>query len=135
MIIVTHDPLIAQQADRIIEIKDGQIISDNNNHHSAPVKKVPPAIQTASLIFSKSLDVLREALNMAWRAMVVNKIRTLLTMLGIIIVALPLLSPLLLLVMLPKDRVLADIKAIGANTIDIYPGKELGSDSPEDKQS
>lgn len=58
VIIVTHDPLIAQQADRIIEIKDGQIISDNNNHHSAPVKRYhlrskPP------LIFIKSLDVLR----------------------------------------------------------------------------
>ncbi|MCB7436253.1 hypothetical protein LI274_28445, partial [Bacteroides thetaiotaomicron] len=75
-IIVTHDPLIAQQADRIIEIKDGQIISDNNNHHSAPVKKVPPAIQTASY-FQQVIGRFTQALNMAWRAMVVNKIRTL----------------------------------------------------------
>lgn len=31
--------------------------------------------------------------------------------------------------------VLSDIKAIGSNTIDIYPGKDFGSDSPEDRQS
>ncbi|EMH2396344.1 TPA: macrolide ABC transporter ATP-binding protein/permease MacB [Proteus mirabilis] len=133
VIIVTHDPLIAQQADRIIEIKDGQIISDNNNHHSAPVKKVPPAIQTASY-FQQVIGRFTQALNMAWRAMVVNKIRTLLTMLGIII-GIASVVTIIVIGDAAKDRVLADIKAIGANTIDIYPGKELGSDSPEDKQS
>lgn len=133
VIIVTHDPLIAQQADRIIEIKDGQIISDNNNHHSAPVKKVPPAIQTASY-FHQVIGRFTQALNMAWRAMVVNKIRTLLTMLGIII-GIASVVTIIVIGDAAKDRVLADIKAIGANTIDIYPGKELGSDSPEDKQS
>ncbi|MEX9622889.1 ABC transporter permease, partial [Proteus mirabilis] len=133
VIIVTHDPLIAQQADRIIEIKDGQIISDNNNHHSVPVKKAPPAIQTASY-FHQVIGRFTQALNMAWRAMVVNKIRTLLTMLGIII-GIASVVTIIVIGDAAKDRVLADIKAIGANTIDIYPGKELGSDSPEDKQS
>ncbi|MDX4949724.1 macrolide ABC transporter ATP-binding protein/permease MacB [Proteus mirabilis] len=133
VIIVTHDPLIAQQADRIIEIKDGQIISDNNNHHSVPVKKAPAPIQTASY-FNQVIGRFTQALNMAWRAMVVNKIRTLLTMLGIII-GIASVVTIIVIGDAAKDRVLADIKAIGANTIDIYPGKELGSDSPEDKQS
>lgn len=133
VIIVTHDPLIAQQADRIIEIKDGQIIRDNNNHHSVPVKKAPAPIQTASY-FNQVIGRFTQALNMAWRAMVVNKIRTLLTMLGIII-GIASVVTIIVIGDAAKDRVLADIKAIGANTIDIYPGKELGSDSPEDKQS
>ncbi|HDT0720148.1 TPA: macrolide ABC transporter ATP-binding protein/permease MacB [Proteus mirabilis] len=133
VIIVTHDPLIAQQADRIIEIKDGQIISDNNNHHSVPVKKAPVPIQTASY-FNQVIGRFTQALNMAWRAIVVNKIRTLLTMLGIII-GIASVVTIIVIGDAAKDRVLADIKAIGANTIDIYPGKELGSDSPEDKQS
>lgn len=38
VIIVTHDPLIAAQAERIIEIKDGEIINDNC--HQITVNKV-----------------------------------------------------------------------------------------------
>lgn len=38
VIIVTHDPLIVAQAERIIEIKDGEIINDNC--HQITVNKV-----------------------------------------------------------------------------------------------
>lgn len=34
-----------------------------------------------------------------------------------------------------KQLVLADIRAIGTNTIDIYPGKDFGDDEPQNQQA
>lgn len=134
VIIVTHDPLIAAQAERIIEIKDGKIISDNC--HQITVNKVKK--ETATVLASSYLGQIfgrfTQALDMAWRAMVVNKVRTLLTMLGIII-GIASVVTIIVIGDAAKSMVLADIKAIGSNTIDIYPGKDFGSDSPEDRQS
>ncbi|WP_437340261.1 hypothetical protein, partial [Klebsiella quasipneumoniae] len=33
-----------------------------------------------------------------------------------------------------KQLVLADIRAIGTNTIDVYPGKDFGDDEPQYQQ-
>ncbi|ODQ06664.1 MULTISPECIES: macrolide ABC transporter ATP-binding protein/permease MacB [Enterobacterales] len=134
VIIVTHDPLIAAQAERIIEIKDGKIINDNC--HQITVNKVKKETTTAlaSPYLGQIFGRFTQALDMARRAMVVNKIRTLLTMLGIII-GIASVVTIIVIGDAAKSMVLADIKAIGSNTIDIYPGKDFGSDSPEDRQS
>ena len=134
VIIVTHDPLIAAQAERIIEIKDGKIINDNYHQRTAnKVKKETPPVLASSYL-GQIFGRFTQALDMAWRAMVVNKIRTLLTMLGIII-GIASVVTIIVIGDAAKSMVLADIKAIGSNTIDIYPGKDFGSDSPEDRQS
>lgn len=134
VIIVTHDPLIAAQAKRIIEIKDGKIINDNCHQTMASkVKKETTPVLTSSYL-EQIFGRFTQALDMAWRAMVVNKVRTLLTMLGIII-GIASVVTIIVIGDAAKSMVLADIKAIGSNTIDIYPGKDFGSDSPEDRQS
>ncbi|MBJ2118000.1 MULTISPECIES: macrolide ABC transporter ATP-binding protein/permease MacB [Proteus] len=134
VIIVTHDPLIAAQAERIIEIKDGEIINDNCHQITVnKVKKETTAV-LPSPYFGQIFGRFTQALDMAWRAMVVNKVRTLLTMLGIII-GIASVVTIIVIGDAAKSMVLADIKAIGSNTIDIYPGKDFGSDSPEDRQS
>ena len=76
----------------------------------------------------------REALVMAWRAMAANKMRTLLTMLGIIIGIASVVS-IVVVGDAAKQMVLADIRAIGTNTIDVYPGKDFGDDDPRYQQS
>lgn len=134
VIIVTHDPLIAAQAKRIIEIKDGKIINDNCHQTMASkVNKETTPVLTSSYL-EQIFGRFTQALDMAWRAMVVNKVRTLLTMLGIII-GIASVVTIIVIGDAAKSMVLADIKAIGSNTIDIYPGKDFGSDSPEDRQS
>ncbi|QIF99858.1 macrolide ABC transporter ATP-binding protein/permease MacB [Proteus terrae] len=134
VIIVTHDPVIAAQAERIIEIKDGKIINDNFHQTTASkVKKETTPVLTSSYL-GQIFGRFTQALDMAWRAMVVNKVRTLLTMLGIII-GIASVVTIIVIGDAAKSMVLADIKAIGSNTIDIYPGKDFGSDSPEDRQS
>ncbi|QAV24188.1 macrolide ABC transporter ATP-binding protein/permease MacB [Proteus hauseri] len=136
VIIVTHDPLIAKQASRIIEIQDGKIISDN--HHQIDSSKKNKEVSTLkasnSSYISQVIGRFTQALDMAWRAMVVNKTRTLLTMLGIII-GIASVVTIIVIGDAAKSMVLADIKAIGSNTIDLYPGKDFGSDDPEDRQS
>ena len=71
---------------------------------------------------------------MAWLAMAANKMRTLLTMLGIIIGIASVVS-IVVVGDAAKQLVLADIRAIGTNTIDIYPGKDFGDDDPQYQQT
>lgn len=132
VIIVTHDPQVAAQAERVIEIRDGEIIRNPPARQTAAAAR-EPAAQDASgwRQFSNSF---REALSMAWRAMVANKMRTLLTMLGIIIGIASVVS-IVVVGDATKQMVLADIRAIGTNTIDVYPGKDFGDDDPQYQQS
>ena len=127
VIIVTHDPLVAAQAERIIEIRDGEIISNPPPRPRAAANAelhlhTPP--ESGWRQFSSGF---REALTMAWRAMAANKMRTLLTMLGIIIGIASVVS-IVVVGDAAKQLVLADIRAIGTNTIDVYPGKDFGDD-------
>ncbi|MFS7164944.1 macrolide ABC transporter ATP-binding protein/permease MacB [Serratia proteamaculans] len=134
VIIVTHDPAVAQQAERIIEIRDGAIITDSRpeqrrNPNAKPLEMVAP---TPS--WQQTTGRFREALVMAWRAMAASKMRTALTMLGIIIGIASVVS-ILVIGDAAKQMVLADIKSIGTNTVDIYPGKDFGDDDPTFRQA
>lgn len=71
---------------------------------------------------------------MAWRALAANKMRTLLTMLGIIIGIASVVS-IVVVGDAAKQMVLADIRSIGTNTIDVYPGKDFGDDDPQYQQA
>ena len=85
VIIVTHDPQVAAQAERVIEIHDGEIVRNPpalGSAHGGVLRQRGAAEPSAWRQFSSGF---REALVMAWRAMAANKMRTLLTMLGIII--------------------------------------------------
>ena len=133
VIIVTHDPQVAAQAERIVEIRDGEII-----------RNPPPALKTGSIRQQPTVQLdngwrqfssgFREALTMAWRAMAANKMRTLLTMLGIIIGIASVVS-IVVVGDAAKQLVLADIRSIGTNTIDVYPGKDFGDDDPQYQQA
>ena len=110
VIIVTHDPQVAAQAERIIEIHDGELVSNpppRASRAAAPKEALPAATGWGQ--FSSGF---REALTMAWLAMAANKMRTLLTMLGIIIGIASVVS-IVVVGDAAKQLVLADIRAIG----------------------
>lgn len=131
VILVTHDPKIAANAGRIIEIKDGEIIADYQNDK---VKLERRQLADEDKVLLKDsfvlqlrayVDRFKEAFKMAFIAMVSHKMRTLLTMLGIIIGIMAVVS----VVALGKGastKVVNDINAIGTNTISVYPGKDFG---------
>ena len=142
VIIVTHDPRIAACARRVIAIEDGSIKSDTINEQikdingdihkdnsSANTTDVPLSTSLVkkqwSLTWSSYLDRFKEAFIMAYRAMLSNRMRTLLTMLGIIIGIMAVVS-VVALARGASDKIIANIAAMGTNTITIYPGQRMG---------
>jgi macrolide transport system ATP-binding/permease protein len=89
IIIVTHDMGVARHAERIVELKDGRIVSDapNTPAHRGPAPTPAPTGRPPSLArrWRATADSLGEAFRMALLAMNAHRLRTLLTMLGIII--------------------------------------------------
>ncbi|MEO3986845.1 MacB family efflux pump subunit [Plesiomonas shigelloides] len=151
VILVTHDPAIAAHAERIIELKDGRVIRDSASQpanlptHTA-LRELPAeditqnisAVQskqpdltpdtTATRRSNNTLDRLQEAFRMAWHAMRAHRMRTFLTMLGIIIGITAVVS-VVALGQGARQKVIDDINAMGTNTIDIFPGKGWGDEN------
>ncbi|CAI0693314.1 MacB family efflux pump subunit [Serratia ficaria] len=124
VVIVTHDMQVAEHAQRIIEISDGAIVADRRKTPAAAAR-LPQTPHAAAGRWHSQRDRLREAFKMALLAMASQRLRTLLTMLGIIIGIASVVS----VVALGKgsqQRVLADINAMGTSTLEIYPGKDFG---------
>ncbi|GGD11571.1 macrolide export ATP-binding/permease protein MacB [Franconibacter daqui] len=134
VIIVTHDPTVAAQAERVIEIRDGEIISNPSPRKPEARAKALNEASRSSGAWQQFVSSFREALTMAWLAMAANKMRTLLTMLGIIIGIASVVS-IVVVGDAAKQLVLQDIRSIGTNTIDIYPGKDFGDDDPQYQQA
>jgi len=124
IIIVTHDPQVAAEAGRIIEIADGEIVADRSTAEIAPMPERPAGIRAAST-WRRGFDRAWEALRMALRAMGAHKLRTFLTMLGIIIGIASVVS-VVALGQGSQQTVLENIASIGTNTINVYPGSGFG---------
>lgn len=128
VILVTHDPKVAANAERIIEVSDGEILSDRRNVSDSEASSPDePAARpaTAARRLVASLGLFKEAFNMAWVALISHRMRTLLTMLGIVIGITSVVS-ISAIGEGAKRYVLKDIQAIGSNTIDIYSGTSFG---------
>lgn len=127
IIMVTHDPNLAAQAERVIELKDGYVIADYKNDNYQQVQARPESIldNHRKSAFSSFIDRLFEAFKMSLLAMRAHKMRTLLTMLGIIIGIASVVS----VVGLGKGsqaQILTNISSLGTNTITVSDGYPYG---------
>ena len=126
VILITHDREVAAHANRIIEISDGLIISDSAlSHTHVPVTANSDALQAVDLRQRLADGAehngawkaeLLDAVQAAWRVMWINRFRTALTLLGIII------GVASVVVMLAvgegsKRQVMAQMGAFGSNII------------------
>ena len=136
IIMVTHDPSLASQAERVIELKDGHIIADyytdnarnqeqqDNNHNTQNTTTSKNTFGSKNALFGV-IDRLKEAFKMSIYAMKAHKMRTLLTMLGIIIGIASVVS-IVGLGQGSQAKILADINALGTNTITVMNGYPFG---------
>ncbi|WP_096029515.1 MacB family efflux pump subunit [Campylobacter lanienae] len=123
IIIVTHDKDIANWANRIIEIKDGNIINDIVKSDERYTKN-PENIAIKSN-FKAFKDRFIESFIMSVSAIKSHKLRSFLTMLGIIIG----IASVICVVALAKgseQKILANINSMGTNTITLMLGKNFG---------
>ena len=126
IIIVTHEPSVAEHAQRIIEISDGHIVSDRRNPKpemddtslSRPPRPSSPG-------WTAFRDRFIEAFRMALLAMRSHRMRTFLTMLGIIIGIASVVS-VVALGTGSQQQILERISSLGTNRIDVYPGADFG---------
>ena len=130
IIVVTHDHHIAGFASRVIEIKDGSIISDTRSREFVPApERELPRSPRASFLFRK--DQFVEAFKMSVQAILAHKMRSVLTMLGIIIGIASVVS-VVALGRGSQEKIIANISSMGTNTINVYPGQGFG-DRKSDK--
>ena len=126
IIMVTHDMQVAAHADRIIELSDGRVVSDRATRTAveptgALLKPAPAPVRR----WRAARDRFSEAFRMAVLAMNAHRLRTFLTMLGIIIGIASVVS----VVALGEGsrlQILKNISAIGTNTIEIFSGTGFG---------
>ncbi|MGL5812372.1 MAG: MacB family efflux pump subunit [Aeromonas sp.] len=145
IILVTHDMAVANHADRIITLRDGRVVEDSTRA-TGPDEVAPTDEQSQpsgqpdtpkashgqlgasiSRLGSQGWDRYREAGRMALHAMLAHRMRTFLTMLGIIIGIAAVVS-VVALGQGARAKVINDINAMGTNTIDIFPGKDWGDE-------
>jgi macrolide transport system ATP-binding/permease protein len=122
IIMVTHDPKVAAHAHRTIEISDGRILSDSGYKPTSTVARQAPTAKPSRFA---AVARLSEALNMALIAMMAHRMRSFLTMLGIIIG----IASVVLVVALgtgSQQKVLENISSLGTNTITIRAGSGFG---------
>ena len=124
IVLVTHDASIAAKAQRIIEIKDGEMIKDSKavaNLTKRDLRKMPREVKTYTLLKNQIL----ECLKIAYSSIIAHKLRSLLTMLGIIIGIASVVS-VVALGLGAQKQVLDSIARLGTNTIEVRGGKGFG---------
>ncbi|MBF8451588.1 MacB family efflux pump subunit [Aeromonas dhakensis] len=124
LVIVTHDMAIAEQAERIIELKDGEVVADRRRE---PAQPLPAHIGSRGGEEARGglAGRLGAAFKMALLAMQAQRMRTFLTMLGIIIGIAAVVS-VVALGRGSQQQVLANINAMGTSTLEIFPGSGFG---------
>ncbi|WP_420998224.1 MacB family efflux pump subunit [Cupriavidus sp. 30B13] len=136
VVLITHDRAVAAQARRIIEIRDGQIVSDTGcaappaqaaqaaappSPPSLDARRFPAAMAAGVAHTARPWTEMREAYAAAWSVMWANRFRTALTLLGIII------GVASVIVMLAvgagtQEKVIAKMASFGTNRMYVVPG-------------
>ncbi|NVN99976.1 MAG: MacB family efflux pump subunit [Geobacteraceae bacterium] len=131
IILVTHDLQVANHAERIIEISDGMIIRDqpNPDQHASETQRLPEkaSVERSTNFLKANWGRFAEAFKMALIAMTSHRMRTLLTMLGIVIGITSVVS-VVALGQGAQQKVIKDISSMGTNVIDVNPGKDWGDE-------
>ncbi len=124
IILVTHEMQVAQYAERIIELRDGEVIADRQLRSPTATRALKPTAGDQDG-WRAMRDRFTEAFHMALLAMNSHRLRTFLTMLGIMIGIASVVS-VVALGEGSRQQILSNISAIGTNTIEVFSGTGFG---------
>ncbi len=117
IILITHEREVAEHATRVIEIRDGNILSDPGPQpRGTPAADFMPHVDRSS-----RLTDLIEATRTALRALRANVFRAILTLLGIVIGVASVIA-MLAIGDGAKQAVVSSISAMGSNLLMVRPG-------------
>lgn len=117
IILITHDAAVAHHAQRLIELRDGEVIAD-----PGPQQPPKPPKEEHYLRGESSLRTeLLEAMKTAFRSLHSNVFRTILTLLGIVIGVASVIT-LMAIGDGAKKSVVDSISAMGSNLLQVRPG-------------
>ncbi|ACP25742.1 macrolide export ATP-binding/permease protein MacB [Sinorhizobium fredii NGR234] len=119
IIVITHSREVAEQADRLIEIRDGRIIADRAKKGRSNPEAAFGLAQRTREGLAAIADV-SEAVKMAMRALRANLFRTILTLLGIII-GVGSVVAMLAIGTGAQDSVLSRISSMGSDLLLVRP--------------
>jgi macrolide transport system ATP-binding/permease protein len=119
VILITHNPEIAEHAERTIHIADGKIKLDDKRARAAQTKA--PAFTLNLAARNRWLPDLAEAAKMALKSMRVNLFRTALTLLGVVIGVAAVVA-MLAIGDGSRQQVLERISSMGTNLLVVRPG-------------
>ncbi|MCB1649677.1 MAG: MacB family efflux pump subunit [Pseudomonadales bacterium] len=127
VILITHDPKIAAQADRTIEFRDGEVIADKRREDKP---FVPQGNQAVRQLFmnrriASPFTGVGEAINMALRSLTSNIFRTILTLLGIVIGVASVVA-MLAIGEGASQQIVDRISAVGTNMLTLQPARIPG---------
>ena len=136
VVVVTHDPGIAAYTDRIVTMRDGLVLSDERVRHDdeAPVRRPagPPLLarsrteRGAPLRFGASWAFALMVLSAAAQAIMRNKLRAVLTMLGVFIGVAALIA-MVAVGQGANAAVEKEIENLGTNLLVVLPGAMTSS--------
>lgn len=126
LILVTHDLHIAQQAQRIITITDGEIISDERKNTFLPSISAMSSELNRRTMSRSPLSKIKDSIRMAFHCLFAHPLRTTLTSFGIIM-GIAAVTSVVGLGTGAQEKVISDIRSIGSDTISIYPDQTFES--------
>ncbi len=125
VVLVTHEPDIAAHARRIIMMKDGKVLTDKKNPKSkipAPRNvRVPDLKKSSKAHASVSLAQTKEYFKQALRALMANKVRSALSVLGILIGVAAVIA-MLAIGTGAKKSLEQQLSSLGTNLLILMPG-------------
>ena len=127
VILITHDSDVAAHADRIIEFRDGEIVSDSGPAEGVvdPAKNRELRDLFLSRKITSPLAGVGEAIRMALRSLKANIFRTILTLLGIVIGVASVVAMLAIGEGARQD-IVDRISQIGTNRLTLQPARIAG---------
>tara|TARA_B100000614_G_scaffold262410_1_gene295767 strand:+ start:2273 stop:4210 length:1938 start_codon:yes stop_codon:yes gene_type:complete len=118
IILITHDPKVAERAKRVIELKDGRVVSDIG---SADIVTQAAESYRHTGKGPSPVSQVVESVKMAFRSLRANLFRTALTLLGVVIGVAAVVA-MLAIGQGSQRQVMARFESMGSNLLFVRPG-------------